>query len=1203
MNEMPHINEEALLYLIESARPEQQQAIRSRDPLVVVSAGAGTGKTHTLAMRFAWLLAVDPACTVDQILTLTFSEAASREMLERIRATLQKWYRQEPKRLAHLKDAIVRIDEAYISTIHSFSMRVIRESGLSLDLDPAAGLASIPFEASFWSDYAQILDSIAIDRLCGLLDGEWVLRAQEWMGSDLFIDGLNYYTPEDLASLAKETGELFGSKGGTPEALWAWGDEQNSEARDRIVSLLSPLWRETWELWQQSVIPAIAEPLSLDKGTTSEPLRQFIAEYSDLADTELSQRDFFAALITRGLSKIPAGKVLKSALEDALGQNVTEWRNERKKPALLTMTLCRSPLIDERETLARRFLLSAAAIGWQAWERTRKARSILSFSDLIRYAGDALRMRNDRMGFRHLMVDEFQDTDVLQDRLLEALWNPKENSLFIVGDLKQSIYRFRHADLRLFARYIQRASVGGEGIHIPLNCSYRMNDALIEGGNSIFDHLWRDGICGDSSMSYEPLIAPADSPFWKDRNDPEKGAEGDKIELLVAVTADGVQKAPGADQKRDVLYRALAERFCALMAEKTPIWEKGATPGFRPVRWSDFGVLVPSRTSYKALEEAFEALKIPAVFVGNQSYFSRGEVLDLVNFLRLLEDPQQALPLAGWIASPFSGLPPHAAVELLSESKAAGIPLGVLLAQKYPEAMLRIDILRRRALLEKPSAALGALLESPAWLRTFSGDARRRAFANVRRGVEIAREYEASMGNSLSGCADYLAAELARAGAQPEPDIFDANADVVRVMTIHASKGLEFPIVAVVGLEQRINRGNTARTAPSLFCGVALSSIPESYCPPAGDDVSPVVSNLWHAYLEEGEEEQERQRLFYVAVTRAQERLILCGLAKKGAEKSTEITSNKTLLSWLLDANQQRSHPFPVTLLEVGEEEEGGLHSEGKTSEAGPQILALPKKEPASLARLSASAYALLRWCPRAYRLRYRQGRELVWELPDGDGYGGADLGNLAHYVLERWNFEAASLDQWLPDASRKEDVESLIRTVPLFLRAEYKNGRSRRILKEWLTLFSASSEAALLRSQLAAGRLKREIPFRVKVDRVTLVGTMDLCWQEKGIRVRDWKITAENSAPNELYERQLLFYGAVCHLAVPGNVADLGLIYLRPGSFEGGVDLLNAADGILWEEVTEDILSAAQEATGDLNPNLSRCSRCPWRKSCNPPA
>lgn len=172
MSEMSRISEDEILYLIESARPEQQQAIRSQEPLVVVSAGAGTGKTHTLAMRFAWLLAVDPACTVEQILTLTFSEAASREMLERIRATLQKWYRQEPKKLAHLKDAIMRIDEAYISTIHSFSMRVIRESGLSLDLDPAAGLASAPFESSFWDDYTQTLDTIALDRLSALLDGE-----------------------------------------------------------------------------------------------------------------------------------------------------------------------------------------------------------------------------------------------------------------------------------------------------------------------------------------------------------------------------------------------------------------------------------------------------------------------------------------------------------------------------------------------------------------------------------------------------------------------------------------------------------------------------------------------------------------------------------------------------------------------------------------------------------------------------------------------------------------------------------------------------------------------------------------------------------------------------------------------------------------------------------------------------------------------
>ena len=135
-----------LLPLIEDARPEQRSAICSTKPFIVVSAGAGTGKTHTLARRFAWLLAIDPTCRVDQILTLTFTQLAAQEMRERIRKTLCEWYARNPKSLSHLRDAIERMDEAYISTIHSFAFRVIRESGLDLDIDPGASLVSDPME-------------------------------------------------------------------------------------------------------------------------------------------------------------------------------------------------------------------------------------------------------------------------------------------------------------------------------------------------------------------------------------------------------------------------------------------------------------------------------------------------------------------------------------------------------------------------------------------------------------------------------------------------------------------------------------------------------------------------------------------------------------------------------------------------------------------------------------------------------------------------------------------------------------------------------------------------------------------------------------------------------------------------------------------------------------------------------------------------
>ena len=154
------MTENAQEVLLRGFRDEQARAIRSSEPLVVVSAGAGTGKTQTLATRFAWLLATDPTCRVEQILTLTFTEKAAREMQERIRGRLEEWYRGDPTGMAHLRDALERFDEGYVSTIHSFAYRVVRESGLTMDLDPGATLLAPPEEEAFWEEFTADLENI-----------------------------------------------------------------------------------------------------------------------------------------------------------------------------------------------------------------------------------------------------------------------------------------------------------------------------------------------------------------------------------------------------------------------------------------------------------------------------------------------------------------------------------------------------------------------------------------------------------------------------------------------------------------------------------------------------------------------------------------------------------------------------------------------------------------------------------------------------------------------------------------------------------------------------------------------------------------------------------------------------------------------------------------------------------------------------------
>lgn len=193
--------------LINSSLPAQREAITSEASLTVVSAGAGTGKTETLAKRVAWLLSSDPECPVDGLLVLTFTEKAAQEMRGRIEGMLKDWYAAYPKELAHLKERIAKIEDAQISTIHSFAMKVIRESGLALDLAPDASIIPEPDERLWWETFAEALDTLDTAGLRAVLDGVWKDRAEELFNSDelrRLITAKGQQGPQTLADAAKK---------------------------------------------------------------------------------------------------------------------------------------------------------------------------------------------------------------------------------------------------------------------------------------------------------------------------------------------------------------------------------------------------------------------------------------------------------------------------------------------------------------------------------------------------------------------------------------------------------------------------------------------------------------------------------------------------------------------------------------------------------------------------------------------------------------------------------------------------------------------------------------------------------------------------------------------------------------------------------------------------------------------------------------
>ncbi|MGC9373266.1 MAG: PD-(D/E)XK nuclease family protein, partial [Thermovirgaceae bacterium] len=607
----------------------------------------------------------------------------------------------------------------------------------------------------------------------------------------------------------------------------------------------------------------------------------------------------------------------------------------------------------------------------------------------------------------------------------------------------------------------------------------------------------------------------------------------------------------------------------------------------RPLRFRDVAILVPTRTQYESLEEVLiEGWDFPVYFEGNRNYFSRGEVRDVAAALKAMADPEDNLALASFLSSPLSGLSLFEATGLLVPQEGKDTPgrLFSRFASIYPEKARRFRSLRLKARVFGPSALVAGFLEDEQTLLAFPSWKRRRVAANLRRAVDIAREYEAYMDSSLPGCAEYLETVTARGIQAEEADVLGEQEDMIRVMTIHAAKGLEFPVVAVAGLEYSgQSGGKSASVLPSTLLGAVTSKLPLSW-----DGEQQTLGKKLHRLLDESENLEEQERLLYVACTRARETLVLCGVCKDVKDEPTPPKH-----SWLETVlSKKEESAIPVTFVTPGEPGAGSRTAgPGKETATGP-VIYLPSDDSRCLERLSATAFSLFRFCPFAWRMRYRQGLELKWESPMEESHGGAEAGSLAHWILARWDLEPGSLEKWLPRDDKK--ARQRIPLLPPELRPVARDRSQADMIRRWLENFAISPMA---RTMKEADSLKREIPFRVRLgEGPVIIGAIDALYEEgSAYHLLDYKVTASGGAPDILYEAQLAFYAVAAWTArgaLPSGIA----LYNLP---EGRAHPL-ALDKLRLEQTHEEIRETARDAArGPFEPARQNCPACPWRETC----
>lgn len=1119
----------------------------------LLAAGAGSGKTRVLVERYLQILAEsgwDPRLP-SRILAVTFTEKAALEMRGRILGELAA---REAAAAGAEREALRalgrELEAAPISTIHGFCSRVLREHAVEAGLDPRFRVPSELELASLREEVAEALlaaDDADLRALCDEFGVESLLAALESLR-------------ELRRSLGLDETELTGE---AAAALAAAQDE----------ALRALLGEELLALQAQLAGALRAIVAELPGGEHPEPAGgKKIAEARRL-------------LAASDLTRPQPG--LGEALREALKGLRTQGRGFGEDDRLRAATEAFKALAEELASVAAAWLAGGTGEAGERFRRLRtaifrlcgrysarlaermRARAWLDFEDLQletvallrRQAGVRRRLQEQIL---HVLVDECQDTNRLQIDLLRLLvpleTDPARRALFLVGDERQSIYGFRNADVAVFRAERERMAARGEAHSLEYN--HRSRPGLLRFLNAVFP-----------ATEFPPLRSETAAPA------------GEPPRALLQITARAPEES--LDEQRRRAARALVATLQAARAAGLTV---GVGEQARPIDWGDMAILVRAGTSVRPLVRALAEAGLPYAADAGREYYLRRELQDLEALIAALDDPGDPFTLARGLRSDLVGLSRADLLALLVLRPARpGRDRGEWLARlavAAAEGVLGLSedgrarlagflALRRRFASRLTRLPLAELL--PALIAATDYDLHAaaepqalRILRNLRQLADLLGELESGRRLSLREFIAGMAALRERATRQQEAWVPEEGGSLLRILTIHGAKGLEFPLVALFDLDRGLRPGRQSGdfallqaelpAGPTACLGLRLRDPGEP-----GDAGRADLASAWIARESRRRESAENLRLLYVAMTRAQDYLILSGGAPlaEGATFPADFLAaagdpTQDFLTRLRLAVQAPEFPrdsLQLALAGTGERLAGAClpraASEPAPPPAAPDWSGLLRPAPAPpLLELSVTSLALLGSCPLRWLLERRLGLGLLFradaepwrpatrEALESEGASAAALGTALHAILERWDFRlpfraafAAACPAALP-AALCEEARALLAT------------------------FFAGKQPWLARLAEAES-LRREEPYVHRIDGVLLRGQIDLVftWERQRILI-DWKsdrVAGRDHVQRRLghHRFQVLLYALA--LAGAGRPLDQALLVFLRIAEDGG--------------------------------------------------
>ena len=979
---------------------EQKKVIDVRDKNVLVSAAAGSGKTAVLVERILSLVCDEgeneSPLDVDRLLVVTFTKAAAAEMRERVGLALEKRLEAEPEN-EHLQKQQTLIHSAQITTIDSFCQYVIRNYFHQIDLDPAFRIG----------DEGE-LKLLKGDVVRELLEERYAAEDPEERAR--FIEFVEAYaTGKSDVGIENLILQLYEFAVSYPyPKRWLTECMEPYRAQTENALEYSPWMRYLLDYVNQTFAD-LEQELYRMIGICRLPGGPYL--YEDAVQADLIQVQELKAcrgyeeirerLESLSFARLSAKK--DPNVEEERKNQIKAFREGMKKSLKdLKEKFFNLPLAGVQEVIRKaapttEVLLSLTAEFADRYQEKKRLKNLADFPDLEHLAleilvedvetgedgglkivpTDAARELSAR--YAQIMIDEYQDSNLIQEIILNSVSRGQGvPNVFMVGDVKQSIYRFRLARPELFMEKYHTYPQTDEGteIRIDLHKNFRSRKEVLDGTNYVFEKLMTEAVGGITYDSAAALYLGAQMPEPDIETASEKCIRGNDIErenisetslenerksqinrpelLLLEKNKDALPEAEDTDQAeltdREMEAHAAADCIRRIMGEGK-VWDRDAGD-FRPVHYGDIVILLRSLTGWgDVYARVLNAAGIPAHTESRTGYFTTIEIQTLLNLLRIVDNPRQDIPLAAVLKSMIGGFTDvelakiksaypdvkfHEACRKYAEKKEkenvkgkdAECTIEVQIQEKLQTFFHNLRIYRQRAEFLPIHELIEELLETTGYgdyLAAEPAGAQREA--NVRMLIERAIAFEKTSYRGLFHFVRYMEQLQSYNEDFGEAGILGENEDAVRIMTIHKSKGLEFPIVIVAGLGKSFNRQDIRSRVvihPELGVGVdwvdaamrtRTASLPKRVLQKALD-----LEML-------GEE----LRVLYVAFTRAKEKLILLGSAAKLEEKKQKSLSFRTIstagtyLDWVLPAAAgSEDSPFAV--------EEVAL--EGQTEEA-----------------------------------------------------------------------------------------------------------------------------------------------------------------------------------------------------------------------------------------------------------------------------